>query len=134
MPAGLKTISTLKTKISQIKRVKAGESIGYSRKGKVTTESEIATIAIGYADGYTRLFGNGKAYVLVNGQQAPTIGNICMDMTMIDVTGLMAKEGDEVIIFGERPNISELAHWSNTIPYEILTNVSQRVKRVFVSE
>lgn len=132
--AGLKTISTLKTKISQIKRVKAGESIGYSRKGKVTTESEIATIAIGYADGYTRLFGNGKAYVLVNGQQAPTIGNICMDMTMIDVTGLMAKEGDEVIIFGERPNISELAHWSNTIPYEILTNVSQRVKRVFVSE
>ncbi len=131
---GLKTISTLKTKISQIKRVKAGESIGYSRKGKPTTDSEIATIAIGYADGYTRLFGNGKAYVLVNGQQAPTIGNICMDMTMIDVTGLMAKEGDEVIIFGEKPNISELAHWSSTIPYEILTNVSQRVKRVFVSE
>ncbi|MEQ8470089.1 MAG: bifunctional UDP-N-acetylmuramoyl-tripeptide:D-alanyl-D-alanine ligase/alanine racemase [Marinoscillum sp.] len=130
----LKPISTLKSKISQIKTVKAGASIGYSRKGQVHQDSEIATISIGYADGYTRLFGNGKAYVLINGQQAYTIGNICMDMTMVDVTGLMAKEGDEVIIFGEKPNITELAHWSNTIPYEILTNVSQRVKRVFVSE
>ncbi|WP_421892321.1 bifunctional UDP-N-acetylmuramoyl-tripeptide:D-alanyl-D-alanine ligase/alanine racemase [Marinoscillum sp.] len=130
----LKPISTLKTKISQIKPVKQGDSIGYSRMGRADREGKIATIAIGYADGYSRLFGNGNAYVLVNGQKAPTIGNICMDMTMIDVTGLDAKEGDEVIVFGEQPNIRELAKWAQTIPYEILTNVSQRVKRVFVSE
>ncbi|WP_421874729.1 bifunctional UDP-N-acetylmuramoyl-tripeptide:D-alanyl-D-alanine ligase/alanine racemase [Marinoscillum sp.] len=131
---GLKPISQLKTKISQIKQVKAGESIGYSRMGKAKRDSLIATIALGYADGYTRLFGNGQAYVMVNGQQAPTIGNVCMDMTMIDVTGIEASEGDEVIVFGQQPTIEELAQWSQTIPYEILTNVSQRVKRVFVSE
>jgi len=130
----LKPISTLKTKISQIKPVKEGDSIGYSRMGRADREGSIAIIAIGYADGYSRLFGNGNAYVMVNGQKAPTIGNICMDMTMIDVTGLDAREGDEVIIFGAQPNIRELAQWAQTIPYEILTNVSQRVKRVFVSE
>lgn len=131
---GLKPISQLKTKISQIKQVKAGESIGYSRMGRAKRDSLIATIAIGYADGYTRLFGNGQAYVMVNGQKAPTVGNVCMDMTMIDVTGIEASEGDEVIVFGQQPTIEELAQWSQTIPYEILTNVSQRVKRVFVSE
>ena len=130
----LRPISQLKTKISQIKRVKAGDSIGYSRKGIAPKDSLIATIAIGYADGYTRLFGNGIAYVMVNGQKAYTIGNICMDMTMIDVTDLEASEGDEVIVFGSNPTIEDLALWSQTIPYEILTNVSQRVKRVFVSE
>lgn len=130
----LKPISTLKTVISQVKKVNAGETIGYSRKGKAGITSEIATIAIGYADGYSRAFSNGKAQVLVNGKLAPTIGNVCMDMTMIDVTGLNAQAGDEVIVFGENPTIEDLANWSDTIPYEILTNVSQRVKRVFVSE
>ena len=132
--SGLRPISQLKTKISQIKAVKAGESIGYSRKGLAEKDSLIATIALGYADGYTRLFGNGNAYVMINGKKARTIGNVCMDMTMIDVTGLDAKVGDEVIVFGVDPSIEDLAYWSQTIPYEILTNVSQRVKRVFVSE
>ncbi|RED98826.1 bifunctional UDP-N-acetylmuramoyl-tripeptide:D-alanyl-D-alanine ligase/alanine racemase [Marinoscillum furvescens] len=130
----LRPISTLKTRISQIKKLPAGATVGYSRKGKITQPSEIATIAIGYADGYSRLFGNGNAYVLINGQKAYTIGNVCMDMTMVDVTGLNVKAGDEVIVFGEDPSIADLARWSQTIPYEILTNVSQRVKRVFVSE
>lgn len=130
----LRPISTLKTRISQIKNLPAGATVGYSRKGKITQPSEIATIAIGYADGYSRLFGNGRSYVLINGQKAYTIGNVCMDMTMVDVTGLNAKAGDEVIVFGENPSIADLARWSQTIPYEILTNVSQRVKRVFVSE
>lgn len=130
----LRAIGTLKTKISQIKKVKEGASIGYSRKGHVSRESRIATIAIGYADGYSRVFGNGHAYVLINGQNAPTIGNVCMDMTMVDVTDIAASEGDEVVVFGTDPTIQDLARWANTIPYEILTNVSQRVKRVFVSE
>lgn len=124
----------LKTVISQIRKVKQGESIGYGRKGKALDDMEIAVIAIGYADGYLRIFSNGNAYVMVNGKKAQTIGNVCMDMTMIDVTGLGAKEGDEVIIFGESPTVSELAVWANTIPYEILTNVSGRVKRVYYSE
>lgn len=130
----LKPISTLKTIISQVKQVKAGESIGYSRKGRASVTSEIATVAIGYADGYSRAFGNGRAQMLVNGHLAPTIGNICMDMCMLDVSGLGAKEGDEVTVFGDNPSIAHLAAWSDTIPYEILTSVSQRVKRVFVSE
>ena len=130
----LRPISTLKTRISQVKPVQKGDSIGYSRKGMARQDGEIATLAIGYADGYSRAFGNGKAHVMINGKQAKTIGNVCMDMTMVDVTGLNAKEGDEVIVFGRQPTIVELAEWAGTIPYEILTNVSQRVKRVFISE
>ncbi|XOV92399.1 MAG: bifunctional UDP-N-acetylmuramoyl-tripeptide:D-alanyl-D-alanine ligase/alanine racemase [Bacteroidota bacterium] len=130
----LQPISTLKTIVSQVKQVKKGESIGYSRMGKASKNGQIAILPIGYADGYLRMFGNGKAYTLINGQKAPTIGNICMDTTMIDVTGLDAKEGDEVILFGQNPTIVQLAEWAQTIPYEILTNVSQRVKRVFRSE
>lgn len=130
----LRPISTLTTRISQIKKVKKGDTIGYSRNGIAEKDGAIATLAIGYADGYSRVFGNGNAYVLINGQKAHTIGNVCMDMTMVDVTGLDAKEGDEVIVFGEKPTITDLAAWAGTIPYEILTNVSQRVKRVFVSE
>ena len=124
----------LKTVISQIRKVKAGESIGYGRKGKAVHDMSIAVIAIGYADGYLRVFSNGNAYVTIKNQKARTIGNVCMDMTMVDVTNLDAKEGDEVIVFGESPTVSELAQWANTIPYEILTNVSTRVKRVFYSE
>jgi len=131
---GLKPISTLKTKISQIKSVKETDTVGYNRKGKISGSGLVATVAIGYADGYSRAFGNGKAYMLLNGQKAYTVGNICMDMTMLDVSHLKVTEGDEVIVFGENPPIHQLAEWADTIPYEILTNVSQRVKRVFVSE
>lgn len=127
----LRLSAQLKTLVSQIGTVKQGETIGYGRKGKAEKEMRIATIAIGYADGYLRIFGNGNAYVSINGQQARTIGNVCMDMTMVDVTGLNVTEGDEVIVFGEQPTINDLAKWANTIPYEILTNVSTRVQRIF---
>ena len=130
----LRVVSTLKTYISQIKTLAKGETVGYSRKGKLKRDSKIATIAIGYADGFSRAFSNGKAVVNVHGSPAPVIGNICMDMTMIDITGIDAREGDEVVIFGEQPDIRELAQKTGTIPYEILTAVSDRVKRVFYTE
>ncbi len=129
----LRPISTLKTVISQIRKVKMGETVGYGRKGKATNDITIATIAIGYADGFSRAFSNGKIALSVNGKQAPIIGNICMDMSMLDVTGIDAKEGDEVIVFGANPTIKQLADAIETIPYEILTNVSSRVTRVFYS-
>lgn len=130
----LETVGTLKTHVSQVKKLAAGESIGYSRKGRAKGPTEIAIIPIGYADGYRRAFGNGAGKVWINGQLAPTIGNICMDMSMVDVTGMNVTIGDEVIVFGNRPTIKELADWAGTIPYEILTSISQRVKRVYVSE
>ncbi|WP_370090344.1 bifunctional UDP-N-acetylmuramoyl-tripeptide:D-alanyl-D-alanine ligase/alanine racemase [Ekhidna sp.] len=130
----LRHSSQLKSVVSQIQELKAGDTVGYSRRGKVERDSKIAVIPIGYEDGYARIFGNGLASVLVNNTLCPTIGNICMDMTMVDVTDVEVKEGDEVIIFGENPSIAKLAEWAGTIPYEILTNVSNRVKRVFVSE
>ncbi|MDW3212083.1 MAG: bifunctional UDP-N-acetylmuramoyl-tripeptide:D-alanyl-D-alanine ligase/alanine racemase [Reichenbachiella sp.] len=130
----LKIVSTLKCNVSQVKKIAAGESIGYGRSGFAKSDTMIAIIPIGYADGYLRAFGNGTGQMLINDQLVPTIGNVCMDMTMVDVTGLDVKSGDEVVVFGEKPNISELAEWIKTIPYEILTNVSQRVKRVFLSE
>ena len=127
-------VSHLKSHISQIRYIKKGESVGYARKGVAEEDSTIAVVAIGYADGYSRKFSEGNAYMLVNGQKAYTIGNVCMDMTMINITNVNASEGDEVVVFGESPSIVELAAWADTIPYEILTNVSQRVKRIFVSE
>ncbi len=127
-------VPTLKTIISQIKIIKSGESIGYGRKGRAKEEMRIATIAIGYADGYSRAFSQGKGAVLINGKRASVVGNVCMDMTMVDVTNIDAKEGDEVIIFGEGLPIYEVASSINTIPYEILTNTSERVKRVFWAE
>lgn len=130
----LKTVTTLKTVISQIRTVKKGESVGYSRKGKAIHDMTLATIAVGYADGYSRAFSGGTGEVLVNGKRAPVVGNVCMDMTMIDITGIDAKEGDEVILFGEELPIQELAARIKTIPYEILTNTSERVKRIFVAE
>jgi len=130
----LQPVPTLKSVISQIKIIKAGESIGYGRKGKAKEEMKIATIAIGYADGYSRAFSQGKGMVLVNGERAPVVGNVCMDMTMIDITRIEANEGDEVILFGEGLSIYEVASAINTIPYEILTNTSERVKRVFWAE
>ncbi|WP_259016844.1 bifunctional UDP-N-acetylmuramoyl-tripeptide:D-alanyl-D-alanine ligase/alanine racemase [Emticicia fluvialis] len=130
----LQTVGTLKTIISQIKHLKKGETIGYSRKGVLDKDSRIATIAIGYADGFDRGFSKGVGYVLVNGTRCPVIGNVCMDMTMVDVTEASCEEGDEVIIFGKDLPIHELAASIGTIPYEILTGVSERVKRVFYKE
>ncbi|MFN3490209.1 MAG: bifunctional UDP-N-acetylmuramoyl-tripeptide:D-alanyl-D-alanine ligase/alanine racemase [Emticicia sp.] len=130
----LQTVGTLKTVISQIKHLKAGETIGYSRKGVLEKDSKIATIAIGYADGFDRGFSKGVGKVLVNGVACPVVGNVCMDMTMIDVSEADCKEGDEVIIFGKDLSIKDLANSIGTISYEILTGVSERVKRVFYKE
>ncbi len=130
----LKPVATLKTIISQVHHLHEGQTVGYGRHGKIKGEQSIATIAIGYADGYNRAFSKGVGKVLVKGKIVPVIGNVCMDMTMIDVTGLGVKEGDEVIIFGEQLPIEQVAESIHTIPYEILTNTSERVKRVFVAE
>ena len=127
-------VGTLRTVVSQIKTVRAGDSVGYSRRGMLNHDAQIATIAIGYADGYDRRFGNGVGEVWVNGIRCPTVGNVCMDMTMIDVTGVTIAEGDEVEIFGPNISVSELAKRIGTIPYELLTNVSERVRRVFFTE
>ncbi|MGY6742672.1 MAG: bifunctional UDP-N-acetylmuramoyl-tripeptide:D-alanyl-D-alanine ligase/alanine racemase [Cecembia sp.] len=127
----LRSISTLKTTISQVKKLKKGDTVGYSRKGLMEEDGQIATIAIGYADGYDRRFSNGKGFVLINGKRAPVIGNVCMDMTMINVSGMEVKEGDEVVIYGPGISLKELAEKIGTIPYELLTNISSRVKRVY---
>ncbi|MBW4891570.1 bifunctional UDP-N-acetylmuramoyl-tripeptide:D-alanyl-D-alanine ligase/alanine racemase [Mucilaginibacter sp. HMF5004] len=134
-PSPLQTVASLKTSIAQIKHVKAGETIGYNRNGSLPEDGKIATVRIGYADGYLRAFGNGAGKMLVNGTLAPTVGNVSMDMCMIDITGAIGvKEGDEVVVFNEEYRIEELAKQIGTIPYEILTNVSQRVKRVYFYE
>lgn len=131
----LLNISTLKSTISQIRVLAEGQTIGYGRIGYLKSAGRIATVGIGYADGVRRSMGNGKGYMLVRGKRATIIGNICMDMTMIDVTNIPeANEGDEVIIFGELLPISKLADWAGTIPYEILTGISQRVKRIYFEE
>lgn len=130
----LQNVCTLKTTILQIKYVKAGETVGYSRKGVMQKDADIAILPIGYADGYDRRLGNGLGKVLVNGKKAPVIGNVCMDLIMVDITGLDAKEGDKVVLFGEGQRVEEVASWLNTISYEILTSVSRRVKRVYFQE
>ncbi|MBP6430748.1 MAG: bifunctional UDP-N-acetylmuramoyl-tripeptide:D-alanyl-D-alanine ligase/alanine racemase [Ferruginibacter sp.] len=130
----LKNVTTLKTTISQIKKIKKGESVGYSRKGITNDDAIIATVRIGYADGYPRALSNGKGSMLVNGKLAPVIGNVCMDMTMLDITNIDAKEGDDVIVFGEDLPVNTLAQNADTIAYEILTGISQRVKRVYFEE
>lgn len=127
----LRPVATLKTVISQIKKIPAGESVGYGRKGRAIQDMTLATVAIGYADGFSRSFSRGIGAVLVNGKKAAVVGNVCMDMTMVDITGIDAKEGDEVIVFGKGLPIYEVAQRINTIPYEILTSTSERVKRVF---
>jgi alanine racemase len=127
-------ISTLKTIILQIHDVPANETVGYSRKGVLARDSRIAALPIGYADGLNRHLGNGKGYCIVNGKQAPYIGNICMDVCMIDVTGIDCKEGDTVEIFGPQLPVTTVAEWLDTIPYEVLTSVSTRIKRVYYSD
>ena len=128
----LQTALSLKATISQVREVQPGETVGYGRNGKVDQALRIATISIGYADGLLRLAGNGRFEVLIRGQRAPTIGNVCMDMTMVDVTHIPeAAEGDEVILFGKELPVEELARALQTIPYEVLTNLSARLKRVY---
>jgi alanine racemase len=130
----LKPIGTLKTIISQIREIEANESIGYGRNGKLRTAGRIAIVAIGYADGLDRKLSNGTGYMLVNGQIAPIVGNICMDMTMLNISDIDCKVGDEVIVFGDKPSLHEISAHIGTIPYEVLTGVSQRVKRVYYYE
>jgi alanine racemase len=130
----IKQVATLRSRVMQVKEIEPGETIGYSRKGVVNQKSTIATIPIGYADGFRRILGNGKGKMLINGQPAPTIGNICMDMCMIDVTGMGVKEGDDVVVFGEGLPLSEVALDMETIPYEVLTGISGRIRRVYFRE
>lgn len=131
---GLKNVSTLKTTILQIKEIPNHETVGYGRKESLNRDARIATIRIGYADGLDRKFGNRVGKVLINGQFAPIVGNVCMDLCMVDVTDIEAKEGDSVIIFGNDLSVIDLAESIGTIPYEILTSVSPRVKRIYVTE
>lgn len=130
----LMNVSTLKTTISQIKNVKKGDTVGYGRVGKVSKDKAIATVGIGYADGLSRKLSNKVGRMLVNGKLVPVIGNVCMDMTMLDITGVNAKEGDDVIVFGENPTVEEVAEAAETIAYEMLTGISARVKRVYFQE
>jgi alanine racemase len=137
MPADsreLQPIATLKTSVSQVRKVQANDTIGYNRNGKLKRTGKIATVRIGYADGYLRAFGNGVGKMLVKGVMVPTVGNISMDMCTLDVSSLEVREGDEVIVFNNELRIEELAKEIGTIPYEILTNISQRVKRVYFYE
>lgn len=130
----LKPIATLKTIISQLHIIAPEETVGYNRAFRSNKPRVTATLPVGHADGITRQYGNGKAYVTVNSKKATIIGNVCMDMMMIDVTNIECKEGDEVIIFGQDNTAEEFAATANTISYELLTGISQRVKRVFVKE
>jgi alanine racemase len=127
----LLSVSTLKSKISQIKYIPKGETIGYNRKGIANKNLTIATIPVGYADGLSRKLGNGNWEMIVNGKKAPIIGNVCMDMVMIDVTEIKCQENDVAYIFSEENSITKMAKCIETIPYEILTSYSPRVKRVF---
>jgi len=132
--AHLQHVATLKTTISQIKNIPASETVGYNRKGILKRDSQIATVVIGYADGINRRLSNGAGRMLVNGKSVPIIGNVCMDMCMLDITDVQAKEGDEVIVFGAELPVNEMAKALGTISYEILVNISQRVKRVYFHE
>ena len=131
----LQPVATLRSTIAQIRKVKKGETVGYSRKGIMTRNSLIATIRIGYADGFNRRLGNGVGSVFIKGKYAPVVGSVCMDMTMIDITDFEeVMEGDIVEIFGSHLSISEVAKWCETIPYEVMTSISQRVKREYFEE
>ncbi len=128
----LQQIITLKTAVTQIHQVPKNETVGYGRKGILKRTSSIATLPIGYADGIRRSLGNGHGYVIINGQKAPYIGNICMDLCMVDITGLNVQEGDDVILIGEALSPAVMAEQMGTIAYEVLTSISQRVKRIYI--
>jgi alanine racemase len=130
----LANVATLKTVISQIKYIPASDTVGYNRKWKANRDTVLATVPIGYADGFPRSGGNGNTKVLINGKLAKVVGNVCMDMCMVDITDIPAKEGDAVIIFGKELPLSKLSKSSSIIEYELLTGISQRVKRIFIHE
>ena len=130
----LQTVAKLKTHVLQIKHISAGESIGYNRNAIVEKDTAIATIAIGYADGFARKLSKGVGSVFINGTSCPIVGNVCMDMCMVDVTGVNVSAGDEAIVFENATQINEIAAATDTITYEVLTNISQRVKRVYYYE
>ena len=130
----INNVCTLKTTILQLRNVPTGDTVGYSRRGEITRDSVIAAIPIGYADGLNRHLGNRHAYCLVNGQKAPYVGNICMDVAMIDVTGIDCKEGDSVEIFGDHLPVTTLSEILETIPYEVLTGISNRVNKVYFQD
>ncbi len=134
-PSSLKEVSTLRSTVAQVKEVKPGESVSYNRVAMMKRDSIVATIRIGYADGYPRSLGNGSGKMLIKGKLAPILGTVCMDMTMIDITDIPGiAEGDDVILFGKELSVNEVADWAGTIPYEILTGISQRVKRIYFEE
>ncbi|MGI9526539.1 MAG: bifunctional UDP-N-acetylmuramoyl-tripeptide:D-alanyl-D-alanine ligase/alanine racemase [Weeksellaceae bacterium] len=128
----LKNVATFKTVVSQIHDLKVSETVSYGRHFKADKPTRIATLPVGYADGVKRILSNERGYVAIKGKLVPIIGNICMDMIMVNITGIKCREGDEVIIFGENPTVNQVAAWSSTIPYEILTSISSRVKRIYV--
>jgi alanine racemase len=130
----LQNIGSLKTSITQIKHLKSGESVGYNRAYICKEDKTIGIIPIGYADGLNRLLGDEKSSVIVKGIKVPIIGNVCMDMCMVDLSETKAEEGDEVVIFSTQQHIRELANVAQTIPYEILSGISRRVKRVYFKE
>lgn len=130
----LKNVTTLRTVISQIKLIKTGESVGYGRSFVAKEETKIATIPLGYADGLRRSMGNGNGYVMIGGKPAYIVGNVCMDMTMVNISSIPCKEGDPVIVFGSGLPLTEIGRLSGTIAYEILTSVPQRVRRVYIQE
>ena len=131
---GLIAVGRLTTRISQIKEIVAGESIGYGRSFSVEQTMKIATVPVGYADGLSRQLSNGRGKMFVNGSLAPIVGMVCMDMTMLDVSGINCSEGDEVEIFGREIAIEDFAKMSNTIPYEVMTSIGQRVRRIYRQE
>ncbi|MDD5571281.1 MAG: bifunctional UDP-N-acetylmuramoyl-tripeptide:D-alanyl-D-alanine ligase/alanine racemase [Bacteroidales bacterium] len=130
----LQNVSTLKSNISQIREIAANESVGYGRKAVANKKIKIAVVPIGYADGLARALGNGKGKIFINGKLAPIVGNICMDMTMVDVSGIDVKEGDDVVIFGKDYPIANVANDMDTIPYEVFTSLSRRIKRIYYQE
>lgn len=131
---GLITVSVFKSEISQIHFVNKDETVSYNRSGKLERDSVIATVPVGYADGFDRRLGNGNWYFIINGKKARVIGDVCMDMCMADITGIEANEGDEVVIFGPANPVLKMASVLKTIPYEIITGISQRVKRIYFEE
>lgn len=129
----LKPIASLKSVISQIHTIEKGETVGYNRAYKAEKLEKIATIPIGHADGINRIYGNGNGFVIINGEKAPIVGNVCMDMIMVNISNIDCKEGDEVVIFNSEYKANHLSKSAKTISYEIITSVSQRVKRVFLN-
>jgi alanine racemase len=127
----LRPVNKLKSVLSQVRLIKPGDTVGYNRAFIAARETRIGIVPIGYADGLNRALGNGTASLQVSGKGAPIIGNVCMDMCMIDLTGISAEEGDEVIIFKDANTLGELAEKSGTIPYEVLAGISERVKRIY---